>query len=637
MLPREGPNVIGYLRKAIICVSMVAAIPYLDARVSAQTEEEMNILQMIYKEKDLVVTPTRSAKPISQVAENVTVITAEEIEAINAHTLTDVLYHVTGVQMDIRGGPGSAANALIQGSDPRHVQVMVDGVSLNNLSDNVADVSAIPVQQIERVEIVKGPASSAWGSSLGGIINIITKSPDPDRRFGGTASATIGERTTGDFRMDAAGTVGSLGYYLYGGGLTSDGLTPGTPYDAGNLYTKLQWSATEQPRLQFSLAYDKGGRGDGQVPPANLAFGDNFERFFSTLALTHAFSDTVSLDISGRISKKRQNFFQNQLSSGAELSRSTFDDLTPGGSAKLAWRSGMHNLLAGFDYDYGMLESDAIRDGKQHLEKWALFANDTLTLGKFSVTPGIRYDWTSSNGDFVSPSLGVTYTPMEQTILRAYVARGFSIPPLSFTFGSPPSSGISFLANPGLMVEKVWSYSVGVETALFSYLWLKTTGFLHDIRDVITTQQTSATAFTAVNSGKQRRQGVEVELKTIPLYNTSLMAGLTFIDVRDLETDQQIRNFPRHTYDLGVDYNDSDSLRGALRGHYVWWNADASANAKYTAMIWDLNLARKLMEKDTTTSEVFFTAHNLFNGAQYLFGFFPNPRRWFEGGLRCRF
>ena len=74
----------------------------------------MDILQMIYKDKDLV-TPTRSPKPISQVAENITVIDAEEIEAINAHTLTDVLWHVTGVQMDIQGGPGIINKRIYSG------------------------------------------------------------------------------------------------------------------------------------------------------------------------------------------------------------------------------------------------------------------------------------------------------------------------------------------------------------------------------------------------------------------------------------------------------------------------------------------------------------------------------------------
>lgn len=597
----------------------------------------MDVLRMFYKDADLVVTPTRTPKPISQVAENMTVVTAAEIEAINAHTLADVLYQVTGVQIDVRGGPGSITSALIQGSEPRHVQVMVDGVSLNNLSDNTVDISAIPVQQIERIEIVKGPASSAWGSSLGGIINIITKSPDPNRRFGGSASAAIGERTTGDFRGELSGTVGSLGYYFHGGGLTSDGLTSHTATDMGHLYTKLRWQGTAQSRIQLTFGYDRGSRDDGQFPPAGLVFGDRFENLFSTISLKHAFGDSLHLDLSGHISRKRLDLTQNLAASGTTVNETTTDDLTPGGSVKLTWQEGRHNVIAGFDYDNGRLNSNMVSSGTQHQERWALFANDTITVGPFAVTPGLRYDWTSTNGDFMSPSLGITFAPAKETVLRAYVARGFSTPPLSFTFGTPAGgSGVSFLANPELRMERVWSYSLGVESVLFGHLKVKATGFLHDISDVITTEQLSATTFTAANGGKQRRQGVETEARTLPILHTSLLAGFAFIDIRDRESGAVIRNFPRYTVDLGTDYDDGEN-RGALRGHYVWWNAEAAAGARYTALIWDLHLARKVLQKRDTAVEAFITAHNLFNGSQYSFGPFPNPRRWFEGGVRCTF
>ncbi|MCM2357747.1 MAG: TonB-dependent receptor [Geobacteraceae bacterium] len=624
----------GCCEKALISASLLAASLCCAAPASAQSAEEMDILQMIYRDKDLVVTATRSAKPVSQVAENVTVITAEEIEAINAHTLTDVLYHVTGVQIDIQGGPGSITNAYVQGSDPRHVQVMVDGVSLNNLADNFADIGAFPVQQIERVEIVKGPASSAWGSALGGVINIITKSADPKRSFGGTVSASIGERGTGDFRAAASGTAGRLGYYLYGGGLTSDGLTRNTLADAGNFYGKLQLHASEQLQLQYTLGYTRGSRGAGEASAFDLSFKNNVEYLFSTLALNYTITDHLELNLSGRSLKQHANFLSTQLSTGLEQ-ESNSDETTIGGSAKLNWRSGMHNLMVGADYDDGELESEAIKDGKQDREKWALFANDTMTLGDFSLTPGIRYDQTGTNGDFLSPSLGVTYVPVEHTILRAYVARGFNIPSLGSTFGA--GEVFFSVANPDLKVEKVWSYAVGIESSVLKYLWGKATGFSHDIRDVIATEQRADGTFMSVNSGKQRRQGVELELKTLPLFNTSLLAGYTFVDAEDRETGERIADIPRYTYDVGLDYNDNDSFKGALRGHYIWWNASAEQNGRYNAMIWDLNLTRKVVSKGRMAVEAFFTARNIFNGSQYLNGFFTNPGRWFEGGLRVKF
>lgn len=600
-----------------------------------EPEEELKVLQMFYKEKDLVETATRYPKPIAQVAENITVVTAAEIEAINAHTLTDILNYIPGVQVDSRGGPGSTSVTYIQGSEFRHVLMMIDGVTLNNLSDNVADFGSIPVQEIERVEIIKGPASSSWGSSLGGVVNVITKSADETRAFGGTASASIGDRNTGDYRGEASGKSGDLGYYLSTGKLLSDGLTPGASFDGNNVYTKLRWDPTENTGLLFTLGYIYGTRGAGESQGYDFSVRNDFERLFSTLTLDHALTDNLELHLSARGLVQNDDLFRNRFT-GTPVTKLTTNEETIGGSAKLVWRQEVHNLLVGVDYDNRELDfnnrnlqSDTMSDGKQRLEKWALFANDTIAIGKFSFTPGIRYDQTSTNGNFFSPSFGATYTPAENTILRASVARGFSIPPLFSTFGF----GLFSLPNPGLKMEKVWSYQVGVESVPVRYLWLKTTLFRHDVTDVLAFETAGNNLIRVINNGRQRKQGVEVELKSLPLYNTSLLAGFAFVDLRDRDTGERVTGAGRITYDIGLQYDDRRSFSGNLKGHYVGWDVDTAHNA----FIWDLYLAKKFFTWDDRTIEAFFSVRNLFNSSQFYFPEFRTPGRWFEGGVRFRF
>jgi vitamin B12 transporter len=601
--------------------------------VLAQSQEEMDILRMIYRDNDLVTSSTRSPKPVNQVAENISVITAEDIKAINAHTLPEVLRQVTGVQVDIRGGVGATADIMIQGSDPRHVQVLVDGISLNNLSENFADIGAFPVGQIARIEIIKGPASSVWGSALGGVINIITRSPDPGRRFGGSASASIGTRSTGDFRADISGTTGSLGYYLYGGGITSDGLTPATPFDGGNLYGKLQWAASRTAHLQLSLAYDKGSRGEGEFVPYDLTLRDRSEYFRSSLGFTYELADNLEAEFTGRVSTKRLTQTASFLSSGQEANSSNFSDLDAGGSAKLSWLSGRNKVIAGADYDNGILESNAVNDGRQSQVKWAFFANDTIALGDFSVTPGVRYDHTSTSGDFVSPSIGVTYALPKQTTVRAYVARGFNAPSLSLVYGD----GFFGVGNPDISMEKVWSYTLGVESKVFRYFWLKTDLFLHDVSGAIVPEPLPDNKYRSVNSGRQRRQGVEAELRTVPVHDVSLMGGLTYLEARDRDTGLRVTGVPHLTYNLGIDYRDSGLFSGALRGRFIRWDSDPAAESRDSAMIWDLHLGKKFSLPGRSDAELFFTVHNLFNGSQYADSAFPNPHRWFEGGVKWTF
>lgn len=601
----------------------------------AQQEREMSTLKMFYEDDDIVVTPTRYPKSISRVAENMTVITADDIKAINAHTLADVLYYVPGFHEQVTGGPGSLANSFIQGSRMRHVLLLIDGVPQNNLSDFYPDVGAVPVQVIERVEIIKGPASSSWGSSLGGVINVITKSPDEMREFGGSVSASIGERNTGDYCGELSGKVAGFGYYLSGGGLLSDGLLTHNGFHGGNLYTKLRYAPTSKSDLTFSLGYNRGAREIGEAPLYGLSFDADYQYLFAVLGLDYVINRDLSVSVSLRSSWREDETYQKLSATGYSLSGLQVEDRNYGASVKLLWTQKLHELVFGSDFDSGQMESLSIKDGKQRLEKWAVFLNDTIDLGKISLTPGLRYDHTSTNGNFLSPSMGVTFAPLESTILRAYIARGFNIPPLAYTF----SDGVFSFANPSLDMETVWSYSLGFETTLLYYAWLKTTIFRHDISGLVGGVQMQDGRFTYVNQDKQRRQGVEVEVKSMPVLNTSLTFGYTFTDAKDRITDQIIPLVARHTYDVGLQYDDRKDLRVVLKGRYIHWHGEPIDNGRYTAMIWDMHLSKKFFafSDERRAMEAFFSAHNLFNGAQYPEFPFRNPRRWFEGGLRFYF
>jgi vitamin B12 transporter len=625
----------GYILKTrlVFFFCFVAAITSFTGTAHSQSDEEMEVLQLFYHENDLVVTPTRTAKPIFQVAENITIVNASEIEAMNAHTVADVLNTVTGLQIANNTGPGSAASLSIQGSEGRHVQVMIDGVSQNNLSDGFPDIDAMRVQHIERIEIIKGPASSSWGSSLGGVVNIITKSPDDTRTIGGTVSVSVGERGAGDYRSEISGASGTLGYYLAGGGLLSGGLQPGTYLRSGNIYSKLEWRPAQGSTITLTAGYDSGYRDLARIPLYDLSVHNRYDYFFTTLALNQTLTDELSFDLTLRGSRRNAGIVSNQLSTGTELQNTDAVDTNFGGSAKLLWQQDRHNLIFGADVDFGKLDSAIVENGSHELDKWALYLNDTLKLGRFSITPGIRYDNTSTNGDFWSPSIGATCSIADSTVLRAYAARGFSLPPLGYTYGT----GFFSVPNPDLKMEKVWSFSVGFESVLLQYLWLKTTYFRHSVSDALSTQHLPDDKYTTVNAGNQLREGVEVELKTTPVYHLSFTAGFIFTNARDEDTGEIVKDIPRYVYDIGIVYDDSRFLKALLKGRYIDWNAYPEYNGKYSAMVWDLNLSRKFSMSESLKGEVFFTAHNLFNGAQYVTDLYKNPRRWFEGGLRFAF
>ncbi|MGD0842912.1 MAG: TonB-dependent receptor [Geobacteraceae bacterium] len=607
-----------FLIKCLAFASALLLLASPHAPALAASDEDLQTLGMYYKTDDLVVSATRNPKPLSQAAENITIVTAAEIEMMGAHTLVDVLANVSGIQVSDRGGPGLFNDFSIQGADVNHILVMLDGVTLNFIGNPFVDISGIPLQIIDRIEIVKGPGSSSWGSALGAVINIVTKSPLEGRNAGGTLSFSGGERGTRDSRGELSGTTGPLGYYLYAGNLRSDGIRPNSGVDQNDIYAKLRWDLPEKGNLLFTIAYDRGIAGVGDtLSKYDVLLGFRRRDFLSTLSFNYPITAKIDLDLSLRTSyKMTQQFVIVGKSDGMTALESS-----DGGSAKLTWREGINALAGGVDYDH--LDSNYITWFHRFTDKYGVFLNDTLSLGDFSITPGLRYDQMRPVGDFFSPSLGVAWNPTDKITLRAYGAHGYSLPLLCPVY------------NPIPRQQKVTTVQAGVETTYIPWLWLKTTFFWNQLSDV---QEADPADWSNVLLKKQLKQGVEVEGKTVPIFNTSLSAGYTFIDTKDRETGETLRGVPRQLVKLGLHYDDNSSFRGTLLGRYGWLNSPADFNGKYNTIIWDLSLAKKVFKRHDTAIELFFNAHNLFNGAQYSGqDDLKNAQRWVEGGIRFNF
>jgi len=620
---------------------------------AAQYEEEMEVLRMFYEEKDLVVSPTRYPKPISQVAENITVVTAREIEEMNAHSVAEVLNRVPGLFVVFNQDFGAASLIQIQGSEERHVLVLVDDIPWNFLASGAAETNSIPVGIIEKIEVIKGPASSAWGSSLGGVINIITKPAGTAARPTGSISASYGEENTQDYRAEVSGSAGPVGYYVFAGRQDSDGLMSSRYFENHSLYSKFHIPLSEDVGMSLSMGYSDPEIGLGDFPSADITQEGASRVFFATASLDASLTRELGLNVSFHRFKQRSVLMNDALGLGfsgppGELYLDAiYDEETTGGGGKLVWTHGMHTAVLGVDIDNGKLDQTfhagpllqsmglpATSTTHPDIDQWALYVNDTIVIDRWSVTTGIRYDHNSITGSFTSPSLGVTYRLGQDSIVRASAARGFTIPPLSWMSG-----GALFLdPNPSLDPEEVWSYQLGVESAALRYLWVKATVFRHELQNALVVEPFGGGSPTfndlVINNGDIRREGLELEAETVPMYNLSLLAGFAYVD---LKPSNERGATGIYTYNMGFRYDDRRSFKAQLFGHYVWWDLDAFAKADYDDFIWDLNLNRRIWAKEKAATELFLTAHNIFNGSQYTFGESKNPGRWLEAGIRVSF
>ena len=584
-------------------------------------EENEDTLDLFNAFQEQTSASSRVPKPLSQTAENVTVITAADIRLLNAHTLADVLITVPGIQTDQRGALGNLVLTSVQSSSNVHVLVLLDGIPLNTLGENFSDVSLVPAQIIERVEIVKGAASSVWGQALGGVINVITKSPDTDRAMGGSLSASIGERTTADTRAELSGTTGRMGYYLSGGFLGTNGLTPHTKVSSNGIFTKLLWSLPDNGQLWSTFKYDRADR--GTLWGAPIGWDNKNDQTLHTISasmgMRKPLADRLELELLGRYSSRHQDSFSTRISDNLPNETINSREVTGGASAKLLWRGVDNLLVVGADYEHAKAKSN---DALVHVDtldrtvnRWGVYLNDTATFGPVSVIPGARFDRTVTGGDQFSPSLGAVWQLTDATLVRGYTARGFSLP--------------SLLND--LQPEKVLTSQIGIESSAVPYLWVKGTLFRNELTNVRNLRNLDSSI-----PESRVAKGAELEIRTTPLYNTSVGAGYTFTDSIHASDGSKVYADPRHTVQLALRYDDK-TYRGTLTGRHIYWNAVPGYGGQYAGLIWDLHLGATLLKRENSSLELFFSGRNLFNGKQYQDEIAPNASRWFEGGVRVNF
>lgn len=624
-------------------------------RVAMATPSQDDLL-LFWEEKELYVqTATRSEKPLTQVAENMTVITAREIEVMNANSVAEVLARVPGLFVDFSTNDfNSAALLHIQGSEDRHVTVLLDGMPVNFLAGGNADTTFIPLRIVERIEIIKGAASSAWGSALGGVVNIITRSTGDRALPNGMLSGSYGEASSRDLAAELKGKNGPLSYYLYAGQQASDGLLNKRDYRRTSVFAKILLTPTRDLDITLSVGYSNPESNTGDVPLAGIRSKVMLRNQF--LNSTFEYRATPEWTVRGglHLFKSYNDTPTYFLADSSLFKQNIFDEQTIGGNLRATWSSGIQTLTLGGEASHGVMDQTsnagplfqslgvpATFTVSPKIDRWGLFANDTVEFGLLAVTPGIRLDHDSITGSFVSPSLGLTWELGEHTVARASAARGFTSPPVGFSKGQ----GLFNLPNPQLKAEYGWSYQVGLESGLANLVNLKGTLFLHE-----TTKAMSQEAIASnppfnhvVNGGDVTRQGYELEAESVPFHSTSLKLGHAYAHTKADATppDRVNNNWNTYSWLVGIKYDDRRSFTAQLNGSYIWWDyaptQPAIPNAIYDTFIWDLTATKRFQTSDTTTLETFLTIHNLFSGAHYTSPLFPNSPRWVEGGLRFKF
>ena len=374
----------------------------------------------------VVVTATRTAQTQDQALAAITVIDRAEILRLQPASLPDLLTGRAGISLANNGGPGKSTSLFLRGTESDHVLVLVDGVKIGSATSGGASLQDIPVEQIDRVEIVRGPFSSLYGSeAIGGVIQIFTRRPQG--AFSPSASAAVGSENTQRFAAGVSGSTSTSWYVINAAHENTDGI---------NAYRGTRnFDPDKDGYRNNSLTLQGGTRFSEQWDADLRAFRAEGRNEYDGSANNEA--DTVQQVVGGRVRyvPGDRAKFTASLGTSADLSEnflngvysSTFDTRRELGSlqADIGIASGL--LTLGFDWLGDKVRSNTDYERDRRINR-GVFGQWQQTFGAQSLQASVRRDDDSQFGGETTGSVMWGWDFTDELRLGASYGTAFKAP-----------------------------------------------------------------------------------------------------------------------------------------------------------------------------------------------------------------
>ncbi len=615
-----------FLRYIVIIGIVIGISNILKAEESGSGESVVEL-------GEIIVTPRRASVGLGDVTENITVISSRQLSELPAKNLSEVLNYISGVDIPPSRGFGRATSISIQGADSRQVRVMIDGIPLNLQSSGQVNPAEFPVENIERIEVIKGAASSIWGPGLGGVINIITKDTGNTLMPKGSVTSSFAEFRTRRNSFDLSGKAAGLGYYALSSYMESGGKGPHDDVLEKKTFNKLSYDLKDAGKINASFGYS-GARVNSGIFPDGSWQAQPYRTRYGKIGWENDFGvSDVKIDLKHSRHNVITGFF-NSSSDEEPAFRVQSEDLLYQSSLSTSSHPREKDLLIlGADLDYDAIKSSVYLSKAKSLKSYAPYSNYTLKINPWDLNFGLRYDNNSEFGEQVSPALGAVFhfDNIADTLARVSVSRAFSAPPLLWKFNENPA--LNTAANPDIKPERAWVYETGIESRPLSFLWVNLSLYRSDIHDAINSAENDLGQVYMKNFQKFRRQGAEFQCKIKLFAGINFLGKAAFNDIEDRSTKKTVRGGgkPRQSFDTGLEYKNKIGLTVNLLGYYNRWNEPVSSQSNDRKMLYDLKLSQEW--KNLLS---FVNIYNLTNSKYWSDYFFPLPERYFEGGVSLK-
>lgn len=627
---------------------------------------------------EVVVTSTPIQEPIKGIPRNVTVITSEDIEQAPSNDVVELLAREANVNLKSFFGHDKQAGIDIRGmgeTSASNVIVMVDGFRLNPPDLAGVDFTSLSLEQIERIEIVRGAASVVYGDgAVGGVVNIITKKGkrEPEARL----YSAYGTDETFDERASYGGQVENFDFNINVTCYDSDGYRDNGFLEKKDAAARFGYDLNDYVRASLSASYHHDEYGlPGNVPIEDIDsrnrrketdrpddFGETIDRRFMG-SLDTDLVEWGFFKINGAYRERDNDFILGYTPLKSKSNQtSKIDEETKSLDVKYVKEYGLwgleHDFQAGLDYyqtDYISARIDQKRRHNSDVYSLGCFFTNRLSLSE-DLTAHVGYRYNTYDGTFRVDDLerfgsvarwvngdefdenwhnsaydiGAVYSLTHDTSFFASYATSFRIP------------NVDELALPGddLEPQEGRHIDVGIRHRIEALAEVSLTLFHIEIEDEIFFD-----ADKNVNRSfdkRTKRQGIEVDVKAYPTEALYLWGNYTYMTARFDEGDSFVPLVPRYQASVGIEWQVFDPLLLAVTGTFVGSRYDGNdldndTFAKIDAYeVFDVKLT--YTHKDL---KFFAGVNNIFDELYETLAFsesyFTMPTRSFYGGIEWVF
>jgi vitamin B12 transporter len=520
----------------------------------------------------VAVTGTREPMPLDRIVGDIAVIDAARIRDSGADTLEELLRREGGIQLSRNGGPGQSAGVLLRGTSAAHTVVLVDGVRIGSASLGQADLAGLSLSQIERIEILRGPASSLYGAdAVGGVVQIITRRGQgaPSAR----AHAAYGTDRSSELDGGVAGTWGAFDLSAGASREASDGVSAIKPGDRfGNFNPDRDGYRRTSAQLRAGVTVAPGHRIGASVIDTRLRSqfdsaefapptfapdpSPDFRNRFDTRVTALDYQGAIAPDWTASVQLSQQ---RDRLDSGG-TTLSRFDTERRQLTAQAGWTAAPgHRVLGAVERLEEIVTAESLGDVPKRFNT-ALVLGYTGRFGAHELQADVRHDDNSTFGGVDTGKLGWRVDMGAGVSLRALAGTSFRAPTFNDLYY--PGFGVTTIRP-----EHGTSVEVGAR-------WQGTdaeasiTVYRNRLRDMIGFEPDPANCPAgysfgcAANRSRARLQGATLGAsQRVGAFRWH--ATLDFLDAKDEDTGQRLVRRAAHQETVGVEWAQGPWTLGA--------------------------------------------------------------------------